>query len=63
MILLCSQDGELLSHSKKVKRTSRDGLQQWGIVLMTEPSGRVQAVGEGHGGSSQSRGQTWPSWG
>ena len=49
MILLCSQDGELLSHSKKVKRTSRDGLQQWGIVLMTEPSGRVQAVGEGLG--------------
>ena len=63
MILLCSQDGELLSHSKKVKRTSRDGLQQWGIVLMTEPSGRVQAVGEAHGGSTQSRGQTWPSWG
>ena len=55
MILLCSQDGKLLSHSKKVKRTSRDGLQQRGTVLMTGPGGRVQAVGGAHGGSGQSR--------
>lgn len=55
MILLCSQDGELLSHSKKVQRTSTDGLQQRGTVLMTGPGGRMQAVGGGHGGSGQSR--------
>lgn len=39
---MCSQDGELLSHSKKVKRTGCAVVM--GIVLITGPSGRVQAV-------------------